>query len=184
MTTRRITAKGYVELSVPGHPRARRGGRVFEHILVVEAALGKYLPPAAVVHHVDHDKARNVAGNLVACEDQAYHLLLHRRERALDETGDPGKVQCYYCRVWGDPAEFDAARSRGQFHHRACAAKWQQERRDRLRGDRPKHLDAIAARPTCRHGHTWTAETTRYNAKGARWCLACSRAADAKREGR
>jgi hypothetical protein len=184
MIARHITAKGYVEISVPGHPRARRGGRVFEHILVVEAALGKYLPETAVVHHVDHNKARNVGGNLVVCEDQAYHLLLHRRERALDATGDANNVQCWYCQEWGAPEAFDVVTTRGQFYHKACAARWQQERRDRERGDRPKHLDAVAARPTCKHGHTWTEANTRYNAKGVRWCLNCSRAADARRKNR
>lgn len=181
---RHVTQKGYVELSVPSHPRARRGGRVFEHTLVAEAALGKYLPSTAVVHHVDRDKSRNVGGNLVVCEDQTYHLLLHRRERALDATGDPNKAQCRYCQAWDLPERFDGRDGRGGHFHRVCAARWQQEHRDTIRGVRPKHLEMIAARPTCKNGHPWTTENARYNARGARWCLDCSRAADARRQGR
>lgn len=181
MTTRYLTDRGYVELSVPLHPRARHAGRVFEHIIVAEAALGKYLPPTAVVHHVDGDKTRNVGSNLVVCENQAYHLLLHRRQRAFEECGDPNSVQCYYCRAWARPEAFDGRRGKDQYCHRSCAAQWQRDHNAKRRGDRPKHLDMLATRPTCKHGHPWTDANTRFNAKGARWCLDCSRAADARR---
>ena len=35
----------------PDHPRARASAYVFEHILVVEARLGRYLQPGESVHH-------------------------------------------------------------------------------------------------------------------------------------
>jgi hypothetical protein len=60
------------------------GVRVYEHILLAERALGKPLPPKAVVHHMNGDKADNYTPfNLVICPDQAYHLLLHRRMKEL-----------------------------------------------------------------------------------------------------
>src|SRR5436190_14194603 len=35
--------RGYVMVYVPGHPRAVSGPYVFEHILVMEATLGRYM---------------------------------------------------------------------------------------------------------------------------------------------
>jgi hypothetical protein len=66
--------------------RTESGEYKFEHVLIAEKALGKPLPKGAVVHHVDRDSMNNNTKspwNLVVCPDQAYHLLLHARVRAL-----------------------------------------------------------------------------------------------------
>jgi hypothetical protein len=70
----------------PDHPRANTRGYVYEHILVAESVLGHSLPAGAVVHHVDGNKHNNAPGNLVICEDDAYHRLLHTRMRRLDPS--------------------------------------------------------------------------------------------------
>src|ERR1700749_4530618 len=43
--------KGYVMIRTPGHPRASTGHYVFEHVLVMEQLLGRYLQPGENVHH-------------------------------------------------------------------------------------------------------------------------------------
>lgn len=75
-----ITTAGYRLLPVDG-------GRVYEHILVAEKALGRKLPYKAVVHHMNGKPADNFTPfNLVICPDQAYHMLLHRRAKELGIT--------------------------------------------------------------------------------------------------
>jgi hypothetical protein len=51
---------GYVMRRVPGHPRASdRSPHVFEHILVMEQVLGRYLFEGETVHHVNGVKDDN-----------------------------------------------------------------------------------------------------------------------------
>ena len=57
--------RGYVLLKAPGHPRAvSNGGYVFEHILVMEERLGRYLLPGENVHHLNGVKDDNRDDNL------------------------------------------------------------------------------------------------------------------------
>lgn len=80
---------GYIMQYAPDHPKADKNGYVLQHILIAEKALGKYLPEKVIVHHFDIDPENNANTNLVICEDQAYHLLLHVRQRVLAAGGDP-----------------------------------------------------------------------------------------------
>ena len=79
----------------------KNGKRVCEHRLIAEEVIGGELPDGAQVHHVNGDKADNRKKNLVICEDDAYHKLLHRRQAALDECGNPNYVWCDLCSSWG-----------------------------------------------------------------------------------
>jgi hypothetical protein len=60
-----------------------------EHRVVAEAALGKPLPKGAVIHHVNEIKSDNRNSNLVICENEKYHRLIHARQRIVDAGGDP-----------------------------------------------------------------------------------------------
>ncbi len=63
-----------------------RGGRRL-HAIRAETALGHPLPPHAEVHHVGGSKSDTAP--LVICENRAYHLLLHVREKTLRAGGNP-----------------------------------------------------------------------------------------------
>jgi hypothetical protein len=70
----RIDKNGYREVSSPGHPHARKSGYVFEHRLVVEQYLGRYLTKNEVVHHKDGNKLNNALENLEVFANNAEHL--------------------------------------------------------------------------------------------------------------
>lgn len=125
---RTVHAQGYVLIMQPQHPRATRQGYVFEHILVAEKALGKLLPLGAVVHHHNKNRADNkTRGNLVVCQDRAYHLLVHQRMDALEACGHAGWRKCWICQRYDEPSKLyikDHA-----IYHRQCANQRYLERR-------------------------------------------------------
>lgn len=71
----------------------------------VEKIIGRLLPKGSVVHHVDENRLNNRNDNLVVCEDESYHRLLHRRMNALRVTGNPNSRFCPYCKRWDDPSD-------------------------------------------------------------------------------
>jgi hypothetical protein len=74
----------------------RRIGSTLAHRARAEKALGKPLPPKAVVHHADGSKSEFAP--LVICENQAYHGLLHTRMRVKQMGGNPNTDRvCAYC---------------------------------------------------------------------------------------
>ncbi len=87
----------------PWCSRARTTGKTkgyaYIHIVRVEKALGHALPSEARVHHVDENRKNNRNSNLVACQDEAYHQLLHARMRVLRAGGDPNTDKiCFKCK--------------------------------------------------------------------------------------
>lgn len=97
---------------------------VLSHIVRAEEALGKRLPTGAQVHHV--------LGKLVICPSQAYHRLLHTREKALESCGDANYRKCSVCKQYDSIKKLvlakKASHSEGQFYHRACKAQQRRER--------------------------------------------------------
>jgi hypothetical protein len=109
------TPYGYIKAWAPNHPRAH-DGYVLEHILVAEKALGHLLPDKAEVHHVDYVKSNNKNGNLVICQDHAYHQILHIRAKALEECGNANYLKCNRCWEYSDPSEMKMARGHVAYH--------------------------------------------------------------------
>jgi hypothetical protein len=90
----------YKAVTIHGHARADSQGHVLVHVLVAETALGHPLPKKAIVHHVDEDPSNNANRNLVICQDQAYHKLLHVRANIVRAGGHPDTENvCTCCRL-------------------------------------------------------------------------------------
>lgn len=131
--------RGYVFLHQPDHPNAdHRRGYVAEHVAVVVRALGKPLRRSVKVHHVNENRGDNRPSNLVACDSQAYHVLLHARMRAYRATGDPRTQPCCMCGQYIRPGEIGTyvtrrlGRRRALFTHARCEAeRYQRYRRRR-----------------------------------------------------
>lgn len=135
-SARYVTAQGYIKTKTPF-------GWRLEHVVVAERALGKRLPPKAVVHHADGDKTNNDPGNLVICQDRAYHNLLEKRIRAYRAVGKADWRMCQYCRRWDAPENlYLSPMSGGQARHRSCACEV---------GNRKRHEDIAGYRERRRH---------------------------------
>jgi hypothetical protein len=87
----------------------------------VERILGKPLPKKAVVHHNDEDPTNLKHSNLVACEDQEYHMILHQRMRALVECGHASWLKCWICKKYDAPENVTINHKHGTYH-KSCAA--------------------------------------------------------------
>jgi HNH endonuclease len=126
--------KHYTKFRKYGNPLAGRDrsrthtgykmvGHRKEHIVLAEKALGGPLPRGACVHHFDEDPTNNAFGNLILCPDQAYHSLLHRRQKALEACGNANRRRCNYCYRYDDPANLYVSPDEKHAHHRRCRAE-------------------------------------------------------------
>jgi len=95
---RRLDKGGHLLKKCHGHPRADKNGYVFDHILIAEKALGK---PILRIHHIHHFP-KAPSGQLIICQNQAYHSLLHRRYRSLMACGNPDFRKCPFCKKYDD----------------------------------------------------------------------------------
>lgn len=71
---------GYIKIYFPDHPFATKDGYVMEHILVMEALIGRHLASDECVHHRNGNRSDNRKENLELMTNKE-HMSLHMRKR-------------------------------------------------------------------------------------------------------
>jgi hypothetical protein len=72
---------GYIQIFRPNHPFASKEGYVFEHRLVMEKHLGRFLKPEEVVHHKNRIRNDNRIENLHLFKNASEHMAFHSAQR-------------------------------------------------------------------------------------------------------
>lgn len=88
------------------------------------------LPEEAVIHHIDGNTWNMENSNLVICENDSYHKVLHLREKALKECGNANLYKCVYCKKY-DKKENMIYNSRPitlSFAHKECKINYKRAR--------------------------------------------------------
>jgi len=80
---RRKSSGGYIQIYSPNHPTTigKRNKLVFEHRLVLEKYLGRFLEREEVVHHINHDKSDNRLDNLKLFKNHSEHMIFEQSTR-------------------------------------------------------------------------------------------------------
>ena len=86
---RRMKHGPYIVVHAPNHPNAMRRGYVYEHRLIVERKLGKFLPRNIHVHHENEVKADNADSNLEP-KTRSAHIREHHASKRVS-------LKCAYC---------------------------------------------------------------------------------------
>ena len=68
--------RGYVLILDHSHPNCDIRGYIYEHRLIVEKHIGRYLSSKEVVHHINNIKNDNRIENLIFCT-QSEHASIH-----------------------------------------------------------------------------------------------------------
>lgn len=71
---------GYISIYFPDHPCSSADGYIMEHILVMEALLGRHLYDRECVHHINEIKSDNRKENLQLMT-KSEHMSLHMKKR-------------------------------------------------------------------------------------------------------
>lgn len=83
----KLHSSGYMMAYVPDHPRAPAEGYIHEHVVIMERAIGRYLEPNEVVHHINGNKTDNRIENLKLMT-RSEHSRMHILERQAKRRND------------------------------------------------------------------------------------------------
>lgn len=90
-----IDKDGYVRTSGKhSHPRSNPAGQVYEHILIMEKHLGRFVATDEIIHHIDKNKSNNTIKNLQLMTHKD-HCIIHEFYKNMDGgiSGTGGKIK-------------------------------------------------------------------------------------------
>lgn len=77
---KKIRSDGYVYIYFIDHPRSTSNGYIMEHILVMEALIGRHLLDNECIHHINRKRDDNRKENLMLMT-KSEHMSYHMKER-------------------------------------------------------------------------------------------------------
>ena len=75
----RVNHKGYILIHHPHHPFANSQGYIFEHRLIMEKHIKRFLLPTEVIHHINEIRDDNKIENLLLLHNLGEHNKYHKR---------------------------------------------------------------------------------------------------------
>lgn len=78
--------KGYIMIHSPNHPHKTYYGYVFEHRLIVEAQIGRYLKPEERCHHINKTTDDNRPENLMAFKSNSAHQVFESGKNKIEPS--------------------------------------------------------------------------------------------------
>lgn len=79
---KRLHDKGYVRVWKPEHPYASNDGYVYEHRLVMETFIGRYMTKDEIIHHINGKKNDNRIENLKLLTKSQHSKLHYETEQS------------------------------------------------------------------------------------------------------
>lgn len=78
------TVSGYIWILCPEHPCANHG-YVWEHRLVIEKILKRFLDTNETVHHINGIKSDNRIKNLMVFSSNSVHMRYHKSSKSVEQ---------------------------------------------------------------------------------------------------
>lgn len=82
----KILKKRYYLIFIPEHPSSDSKGYCFEHRIVVEKFIGRFLTNNEIIHHINGNRADNRIENLMLFKDNKSHQQFHAKIRQFGMT--------------------------------------------------------------------------------------------------
>lgn len=84
---KKLRSDGYIAIYFPDHPCSTKEGYIMEHILVMEARIGRHLKENECVHHINENKTDNRKENLLLMTNSE-HMAYHSKKRHETKVRD------------------------------------------------------------------------------------------------
>jgi hypothetical protein len=78
---------GSIYVHAKNHPYCNKDNMIFEHRLIMEKYIGRYLQPEEVVHHENENTSDNRISNLKLFKNNREHKKYHEKNRKRDDKG-------------------------------------------------------------------------------------------------